>query len=59
MQAIVEESEFAADLVREGGWGQMAALRSDRIDAVPLSDAVAELKTVPDDLYEQASTFFG
>jgi 6-phosphofructokinase 1 len=46
----------AADMVHAGAWGQMAALRGDRIEAVPLSDAVAELKTVPD---EQASAFFG
>jgi len=31
----------------------------DRIEAVPLSAAVAQLKTVPDELYEQASAFFG
>jgi 6-phosphofructokinase 1 len=49
----------AADLVYAGAWGQMAALHGDTIVAVPLSDAVAELKTVPDELYEQASTFFG
>jgi ATP-dependent phosphofructokinase / diphosphate-dependent phosphofructokinase len=49
----------AAEMVYAGTWGQMAALRGDRIEAVPLSDAVAELKTVPDELYEQASTFFG
>jgi len=49
----------AAELVHAGAWGQMAALRGDQIVAVPLSDAVAELKTVPDELYEQASAFFG
>ena len=49
----------AADMVYAGEWGQMAALRGDRIEAVPLSDAVAQLKTVPDELYEQASAFFG
>jgi phosphofructokinase-like protein len=49
----------AADLVYAGSWGQMAALRGDAIVAVPLSDAVAELKTVPDALYDQASAFFG
>ena len=49
----------AADMVYAGAWGQMAALRGDRIEAVPLADAVAKLKTVPDDLYEQASAFFG
>src|SRR6478752_5460516 len=45
----------AAELVHAGSWGQMAALRGDAILAVPLADAVAELKTVPDELYEQAS----
>jgi phosphofructokinase-like protein len=50
---------MAAELVHTGAWGQMAALRGDKIVAVPLSDAVAELKTVPDELYEQASAFFG
>jgi ATP-dependent phosphofructokinase / diphosphate-dependent phosphofructokinase len=49
----------AADMIYAGAWGQMAALRGDLVEAVPLSDAVAELKTVPDELYEQASTFFG
>jgi phosphofructokinase-like protein len=49
----------AADLVYAGSWGQMAALRGDAIVAVPLSEAVAELKTVPDALYDQASAFFG
>jgi 6-phosphofructokinase 1 len=49
----------AADMVYAGAWGQMAALRGDRIEAVPLSAAVAQLKTVPDELYEQASAFFG
>jgi phosphofructokinase-like protein len=49
----------AANMVYAGAWGQMAALRGDRIEAVPLSAAVAELKTVPDELYEQASAFFG
>ena len=49
----------AADLVHEGAWGQMASLRGDRIVAVPISEAVAELKTVPPELYEQASAFFG
>ena len=37
----------AADLVEEGSFGTMAALQGDDIVAVPLADAVAELKTVP------------
>ena len=50
---------MAADMVYAGSWGQMAALHGDTIVAVPIADAVAELKTVPDELYEQASAFFG
>jgi phosphofructokinase-like protein len=49
----------AADLVYGGRWGTMAALRGDSIVAVPLADAVAELKTVPPYLYRQAEVFFG
>jgi 6-phosphofructokinase 1 len=49
----------AADLVEEGNFGQMAALQGDRIVDVPLKDATAELKTVPDDWYAVAKAFFG
>ncbi|MGZ4430338.1 MAG: 6-phosphofructokinase [Gaiellales bacterium] len=49
----------AADLVFAGQWGQMAALRGDEITSVPIADAVAELKTVPEALYRQAMAFFG
>jgi len=49
----------AADLVHEERWGTMAALRGDDIVAVPLREAVAELKTVPPAFYEAAKTFFG
>src|SRR5918999_1734893 len=47
----------AADLVHEGSFGLMAALQGDRVVAVPLKDAVAELKTVPPDWYETAKAF--
>jgi 6-phosphofructokinase 1 len=49
----------ASELVREGGWGMMAALRGDDIVAVPIADAVSELKLVPRELYDQAAVFFG
>ncbi len=49
----------AAELVGEGGFGRMTALRGDAIVDVPLADAVAELKLVPRELYEAAETFFG
>jgi phosphofructokinase-like protein len=49
----------AADLVEEGKFGQMAALHGDRIVDVPLKEATAELKTVPEDWYAVAKAFFG
>jgi ATP-dependent phosphofructokinase / diphosphate-dependent phosphofructokinase len=49
----------AADLVHEQDWGVMTALKGDDIVAVPLKDAVAELKTVPPEFYDAAKTFFG
>jgi phosphofructokinase-like protein len=49
----------AADLVDEGHFGTMAALRGDRIVEVPLAAAVAELKTVPAEWYDVAKAFFG
>jgi phosphofructokinase-like protein len=49
----------AADLVHEEQWGAMAALRGDDILAVPLVEAVAELKTVPSSWYDVARAFFG
>jgi 6-phosphofructokinase 1 len=49
----------AADLVHQGRFGLMAALRGDRILDVSLEEATAELKTVPDEWFEVARAFFG
>ena len=49
----------AADLVHEGRFGQMAALRGDSIVDVSLAEATAELKTVPPDWFDVAQAFFG
>jgi ATP-dependent phosphofructokinase / diphosphate-dependent phosphofructokinase len=49
----------AADLVSEERFGTMAALRGDDVVDVSLSEAVAELKTVPREWYEVAQAFFG
>jgi ATP-dependent phosphofructokinase / diphosphate-dependent phosphofructokinase len=49
----------AADLVHEGNWGRMAALHGDDIVDVSLDEATAELKTVPEDWYAVARSFFG
>ncbi|RJP67656.1 MAG: 6-phosphofructokinase [Ignavibacteriales bacterium] len=50
---------FAAELVEEKKWGMMAALKGTDIVAAPLADAVGELKTVDEELYKVAETFFG
>src|ERR671923_2259295 len=49
----------AVDAANEGRWGVMPALRGMRIELVPLSHAVAEVRHVPIDEYEAAETFFG
>jgi 6-phosphofructokinase 1 len=49
----------AADLVEEGRFGRMVALRGNEIVDIPLEEAVAELKTVPAHWYEVAKAFFG
>jgi 6-phosphofructokinase 1 len=50
---------FAADLVRDGRWGQMAALQGDAIVSVSLEVATKELHLVDPRLYEVAEVFFG
>ena len=49
----------AIDAANEGKWGVMPALRGTRIQLVPLSEAVADLRTVHDEDYQAAETFFG
>ncbi len=49
----------AAEAVKNGEWGKMVALRGSEIVTVDLSEATEETKTVPDDLYRAAETFFG
>ncbi|MFA7563498.1 MAG: ATP-dependent 6-phosphofructokinase [Methanoculleus sp.] len=49
----------AADLIRDKDFGKMVALRGNDIVAVPLEEAVADLKTVDMDLYKIASIFYG
>ena len=49
----------AAELVQREDWGMMAALRGDDIVAVPLAEAVSDLKVVPRELYDRAAAFFG
>jgi len=49
----------AIDAATGRRWGTMPALRGTRIELVPLSEAVAELRTVPASEYATAETFFG
>ncbi len=50
---------LAADMVEEGKFGMMAALRGGRFEPTPLGEAVSELKTVGGDLLDLAATLFG
>jgi ATP-dependent phosphofructokinase / diphosphate-dependent phosphofructokinase len=50
---------FAADLVRDGKWGQMAALHGDAIVGISLEEATKELKLIDPRLFEVAEVFFG
>jgi ATP-dependent phosphofructokinase / diphosphate-dependent phosphofructokinase len=49
----------AIDAAHRGDWGTMAALRGTEIELVALSEATAELKLVPPELYREAEVFFG
>jgi 6-phosphofructokinase len=49
----------AVDAVHDGAFGTMVALHGERIERVPISDALRELKTVDTALLEVAGVFFG
>ncbi len=49
----------AYEMIRAAQWGQMAALRGNRIVSVPLTDAVGELKRLDEEIYRIAEVFFG
>lgn len=50
---------YAADLVYEGRWGNMSSLSGNSIVAVPLKEAVTDLKLVDGTLWDLAKSFFG
>ncbi|MFZ5799846.1 MAG: 6-phosphofructokinase, partial [Candidatus Omnitrophota bacterium] len=49
----------AMELVLAGKFGFMVSLQGNKITAVPMSEAVKELKTVDKELYDIAKVFFG
>ena len=50
--------EWSADLVHQGDFGKMVALRGRDIIAIPFKEALVTRK-VDEELYRIASTFFG
>jgi 6-phosphofructokinase 1 len=49
----------AIDLVHEGKFGHMVAIKGNRIVSIPLKDVIGKRKTVDLELYEIAKVFFG
>ena len=48
----------AVDLIREGKFGYMVALKAGKIVPVPLSQVIGKTKMVDKELYEEAKVFF-
>ncbi|MBI2238965.1 MAG: 6-phosphofructokinase, partial [Actinobacteria bacterium] len=49
----------AVDLAAAGGWGNMVAVRGTEVVDVPLRDAVAQRKVVPEELWRIPEAVFG
>jgi phosphofructokinase-like protein len=49
----------AARAAHDSRWGMMAALRGTAVELVPIAEAVAELRTVPDDYYDEFDALYG
>lgn len=49
----------AVEMVKDGKFGRMAALKGTEIIDIPLEEAVNDLKTVGENFYDVARTFFG
>lgn len=49
----------AIDLIHEGKYGYMVALRGNKIVSIPLKNVIGKRKTVDLELYEMAKVFFG
>jgi 6-phosphofructokinase 1 len=49
----------AVRLINEGEWGKLVALRGTEIITTTFEAALGQLKTVPDERWEEASLLFG
>ena len=50
---------IAYEMIQAEQWGQMAAIRGNKIVTVPLEEAVSELKRLDEEIYRVAEVFFG
>jgi ATP-dependent phosphofructokinase / diphosphate-dependent phosphofructokinase len=48
----------AAEMIKNGQFAMMSSLRGEKIEAVPIEEAVKALKTVPLEYFKMAETFF-
>jgi ATP-dependent phosphofructokinase / diphosphate-dependent phosphofructokinase len=49
---------YAVEMIKEGKFGRMAAIRSNTIIDIPIKEAIGKLKTVDTELYKVAQVFF-
>lgn len=49
----------AYEMVQAEQWGQMAAIRANKIISVPLEEAISDLKRLDEEIYDVAEVFFG
>jgi 6-phosphofructokinase 1 len=49
---------YAVDMVKEGKFGKMCAIKSNTITDIPISEAISRLKTVDLEIYNVAKVFF-
>ena len=47
----------AVEMIEKGQFAMMASLRGEKVEAVPIEEAVKELKTVPESYYKVSRTF--
>ncbi|HEX8284266.1 MAG TPA: ATP-dependent 6-phosphofructokinase [Pyrinomonadaceae bacterium] len=48
----------AVEMILEKQWGQMAALRGNKVVSIPLDDAVRKIKRLDEEIYHVAEVFF-
>jgi 6-phosphofructokinase 1 len=48
----------AFELALEGAWGQMVALRGNKVVSIPLDEAVQKIKYLDEEIYRVAEVFF-